>query len=42
MGDAFHKVHQTGAALWTDMRTGAYILAMTAWRKATRVRGYSP
>src|ERR1700730_2840442 len=42
MGDAFHKVHQTEARYGTDMRTGAYILAIDRVAEATRVRGIFP
>ena len=42
MGDAFHKVHQTAARYGTDMRTGAYILAIDRVAEATRVRGIFP
>jgi len=42
MGDAFHKVHQTALRYGTDMRTGAYILAIDRVAEATRVRGIFP
>src|SRR5216683_957022 len=42
MGDAFHKVHQTAQRYSTDMRTGAYILAIDRVAEATRVRGIFP
>jgi glutamate dehydrogenase (NAD(P)+) len=42
MGDAFHKVHQTATRYGTDMRTGAYILAIDRVAEATRVRGIFP
>ncbi len=42
MGDAFHKVHQTAQRYGTDMRTGAYILAIDRVAEATRVRGIFP
>src|SRR5256885_4098207 len=42
MGDAFHKVHQTAQHYGTDMRTGAYILAIDRVAEATRVRGIFP
>jgi len=42
MGDAFHKVHQTAQRYDTDMRTGAYILAIDRVAEATRVRGIFP
>ena len=42
MGDAFHKVHQTAQRYNTDMRTGAYILAIDRVAEATRVRGIFP
>jgi glutamate dehydrogenase/leucine dehydrogenase len=42
MGDAFSKVHQTAARYGTDMRTGAYILAIGRVAEATRVRGIFP
>jgi glutamate dehydrogenase (NAD(P)+) len=42
MGDAFHKVHQTAHRYGTDMRTGAYILAIDRVAEATRVRGIFP
>ncbi len=42
MGDAFHKVHQTALRYGTDMRTGAYILAIGRVAEATRVRGIFP
>ncbi len=42
MGDAFHKVHQTAQRYGTDMRTGAYILAIDRVGEASRVRGIFP
>lgn len=42
MSDAFHKVHQTANRYGTDMRTGAYILAIDRVAEATRVRGIFP
>ncbi|HVS20474.1 MAG TPA: glutamate dehydrogenase, partial [Pyrinomonadaceae bacterium] len=42
MGDAFNKVHQTAQRYGTDMRTGAYILAIDRVAEATRVRGIFP
>lgn len=42
MGDAFHKVHQKALRFGTDMRTGAYILAIDRVAEATRVRGIFP
>ncbi|HVS20634.1 MAG TPA: Glu/Leu/Phe/Val dehydrogenase [Pyrinomonadaceae bacterium] len=42
MGDAFQKVHQTAQRYDTDMRTGAYILAIDRVAEATRVRGIFP
>jgi glutamate dehydrogenase (NAD(P)+) len=42
MGDAFHKVHETAKRYGTDMRTGAYILAIDRVAEATRVRGIFP
>jgi glutamate dehydrogenase (NAD(P)+) len=42
MGDAFLKVHQTAQRYGTDMRTGAYILAIDRVAEATRVRGIFP
>jgi glutamate dehydrogenase (NAD(P)+) len=42
MGDAFHKVHQTAHRYSTDLRTGAYILAIDRVAEATRVRGIFP
>jgi glutamate dehydrogenase (NAD(P)+) len=42
MGDAFHKVHEMAKRYGTDMRTGAYILAIDRVAEATRVRGIFP
>ncbi|PYS24808.1 MAG: glutamate dehydrogenase [Acidobacteria bacterium] len=42
MTDAFQKVHQTASRYGTDMRTGAYILAIDRVAEATRVRGIFP
>jgi len=42
MSDAFHKVYQTANRYGTDMRTGAYILAIDRVAEATRVRGIFP
>ncbi len=42
MGNAFHKVHETAKRYGTDMRTGAYILAVDRVAEATRVRGIFP
>ena len=40
--DAFHKVHQTAHRYGTDLRTGAYIMAIDRVAEATRVRGIFP
>jgi glutamate dehydrogenase (NAD(P)+) len=42
MRDAFQKVHQTANRYGTDLRTGAYILAIDRVAEATRVRGIFP
>jgi len=42
MGDAFHKVAEKAKRYGTDMRTGAYILAVDRVAEATRVRGIFP
>ena len=42
MTDAFQKVHQTANRYGTDLRTGAYILAIDRVAEATRVRGIFP
>jgi glutamate dehydrogenase (NAD(P)+) len=42
MGDAFHKVLESAKRYGTDMRTGAYILAIERVAEATRVRGIFP
>ena len=42
MTDAFQKVHQTAHRYGTDLRTGAYILAIDRVAEATRVRGIFP
>jgi glutamate dehydrogenase (NAD(P)+) len=42
MANAFNKVQQTAARYGTDMRTGAYILAIDRVAEATRVRGIFP
>ena len=42
MGDAFNKVHEKARYYGTDMRTGAYILAIDRVAEATRVRGIFP
>jgi glutamate dehydrogenase (NAD(P)+) len=42
MGDSFNKVHQTATRYGTDLRTGAYILAIDRVAEATRVRGIFP
>ncbi|MFN2578825.1 MAG: Glu/Leu/Phe/Val dehydrogenase [Pyrinomonadaceae bacterium] len=42
MSDAFHKVYQTANRYGTDLRTGAYILAIDRVAEATRVRGIFP
>jgi glutamate dehydrogenase (NAD(P)+) len=42
IGDAFHKVHEKARYYGTDMRTGAYILAIDRVAEATRVRGIFP
>jgi len=42
MSDAFQKVYQTANRYGTDMRTGAYILAIDRVAEATRVRGIFP
>jgi glutamate dehydrogenase (NAD(P)+) len=39
---AFHKVHEKARYYGTDMRTGAYILAIERVAEATRVRGIFP
>jgi glutamate dehydrogenase (NAD(P)+) len=39
---AFNSVHETAAHHGTDMRTGAYILAVDRVAEATRVRGIFP
>lgn len=40
--DAYQKVHQTAHRYGTDLRTGAYILAIDRVAEATRVRGIFP
>jgi glutamate dehydrogenase/leucine dehydrogenase len=42
MRTAFNSVHETAAKYNTDMRTGAYILAVGRVVEATRVRGIFP
>ncbi len=42
MSDAFQKVHTTAHRYGTDLRTGAYILAIDRVAEATRVRGIFP
>jgi glutamate dehydrogenase (NAD(P)+) len=42
ISDAFQKVHQTATRYGTDLRTGAYILAIDRVAEATRVRGIFP
>ncbi|HEU5238393.1 MAG TPA: Glu/Leu/Phe/Val dehydrogenase [Pyrinomonadaceae bacterium] len=42
MSNAFQKVHQTALRYGTDLRTGAYILAIDRVAEATRVRGIFP
>ena len=42
MTDAYQKVHQTAHRYGTDLRTGAYILAVDRVAEATRVRGIFP
>src|SRR5437588_12513192 len=42
IADAFNKVHQTATRYGTDLRTGAYILAIDRVAEATRVRGIFP
>ena len=42
MGNAFQKVHEKAQHYNTDMRTGAYILAIDRVAEATRVRGIFP
>ena len=42
IGKAFHQVYQTAHRHGTDMRTGAYILAIERVAEATRVRGIFP
>jgi glutamate dehydrogenase/leucine dehydrogenase len=42
MSNAFQKVHQVATRYGTDMRTGAYILAIDRVAEATRVRGIFP
>ena len=42
MSDAFYKVHQVATRYGTDLRTGAYILAIDRVAEATRVRGIFP
>jgi len=42
MSDAFQKVHTTANRYGTDLRTGAYILAIDRVAEATRVRGIFP
>jgi glutamate dehydrogenase (NAD(P)+) len=42
IGNAFHKVHEKARYYGTDMRTGAYILAIDRVAEATRVRGIFP
>src|SRR5215472_4027840 len=42
IGKAFHEVHEKAEYYGTDMRTGAYILAIDRVAEATRVRGIFP
>jgi glutamate dehydrogenase (NAD(P)+) len=42
MGKSFHEVHDKAKHYGTDMRTGAYILAIDRVAEATRVRGIFP
>ncbi len=42
MSDAFHKVHEKAKHYGTDLRTGAYVLAIERVAEATRVRGIFP
>jgi glutamate dehydrogenase (NAD(P)+) len=42
IGKAFHQVYQTAHRHGTDLRTGAYILAIDRVAEATRVRGIFP
>ena len=42
IGNAYHQVHQTAHRHSTDLRTGAYILAIGRVAEATRVRGIFP
>src|SRR6185295_8841335 len=42
MSKAFKEVHETAQRHSTDMRTGAYILAVDRVAEATRVRGIFP
>jgi glutamate dehydrogenase (NAD(P)+) len=42
MRTAFRSVHETALRYHTDMRTGAYILAVARVAEATRVRGIFP
>jgi glutamate dehydrogenase (NAD(P)+) len=42
ISNAFQRVHQTATRYGTDLRTGAYILAIDRVAEATRVRGIFP
>ena len=42
IGKAFHEVHEKAKYYGTDLRTGAYILAIDRVAEATRVRGIFP
>jgi len=42
IGKAFHEVHEKAKYYGTDLRTGAYILAVDRVAEATRVRGIFP
>ena len=42
IGKAFHEVHEKAKHYGTDLRTGAYILAIDRVAEATRVRGIFP
>lgn len=42
MSNAFNEVHETAKRHGTDMRTGAYILAVDRVAEATKVRGIFP
>jgi glutamate dehydrogenase/leucine dehydrogenase len=42
IGKAFHEVHEKAKHYGTDLRTGAYVLAIDRVAEATRVRGIFP